>query len=582
MARDTLLRVSLLVMLGLGPLGCPPPDDDTDAGTDAAATDTTPPTIASIFPQADAVDVALDTVVSITFSEAIHCASVTTGMFQVLGVTAALSCDSDTVTLTPAAPLEVVTAHSVFFFGAGAVADLAGNLLAEDRSWTFTTGLGDDITPPPSPGYDAPAPPTTTTGARFLVGGAREAHASVEVRWMVGSTIRQDWVEIHPGTADDTWVGWLDLDVGTNLFALRARDRADRTSDEVSFTVTRTDDSSAPVAGGELKIQLELRDLWDDIGDEFFVWPDGTSAMNHYGVDIWVEGPFASGTTCHYDEATQQRTDTRYTGTISHCRDSRESPPYLGFWQYLNYRVPNYLAALIEAEQWSHAGTPLAATVDRRSTTGEQWDIDVLCTTPLVFTNELNQCLPRMMQRPVVDGVTEASIKGATAAPAVPGQWKSERSYRWNLTDRHGAFVEPGLYLLSVVVTVDRAQTGPAVEAIQRPADRETCWDRSDHDTRGAHRAEALLSIDGSTAQVWYLDEKGHQEVVDACDPTVQPAGVVDVCSCSGSDASRWPCTTTNPHPNTRLGERVVYMTPDKYQSSHAVRVEYCPSGACP
>jgi hypothetical protein len=571
----------VLALLALGALACPPPDEESDAGADAGTADTTPPTIAAVFPEADATDVALDAVVSITFSEAIACASATPSMFQILGVTADLGCDGATLTLTPAAPLDVVTEYSVFFFGAGAVTDLAGNPLEADRSWSFTTGLGDDTTPPPPPGFAAPAPPATTSGRRFVVGGSKEAQASVEVRWLVGATVRQDWAELYPASAGETWVGWLELDLGDNLFALRARDRAGRHSDEVSFTVTRSDDGGAAVAGGELKIQLELRDLWDFIGDEFFVWPDGTSAMNHYGVDIWVEGPFASDTTCHYDEAAQQRTDTRYVATISHCRDSRESPPYLGFWQWVNYRVPNYLAALIEVEQWAHAEWPLATDVDRRSNTGEQWGIDSGCSTPLVFTNAFNQCVPRMLQRPVVDGVTEASVKGATAAPTAPGTWSSERSYRWDLRDRTGALVSPGLYLLSVVVTVDRAQTGPAVDAVQRPADRETCWDRSDHDARGAHRAEVLLTIDGSTAQVWHLDEKGHHELVDACDPLVQPAGAVGVCDCSGGDASLWPCTSSNPRPNTRLGERLLYLTPDKYQGAHAVRVEYCPDGPC-
>jgi len=71
-------------------------------------------------------------------------------------------------------------------------------------------------------------------------------------------------------------------------------------------------------------------------------------------------------------------------------------------------------------------------------------------------------------------------------------------------------------------------------------------------------------------------------ELIDACDPSVQPAEVVGVCSCSGADASLWPCTTGDPTPNTRIGERVLYLTPNKYQGAHAVRVEYCPDGPCP
>jgi len=62
--------------------------------------DTTPPTVSSVSPAADATGVALDTAVSATFSEAMDESTITTGSFTLSGVSGSVSYNSGTNTAT--------------------------------------------------------------------------------------------------------------------------------------------------------------------------------------------------------------------------------------------------------------------------------------------------------------------------------------------------------------------------------------------------------------------------------------------------------------------------------------------------
>jgi hypothetical protein len=126
----------------------------TYTATYAAAGDTTPPTVTGRTPAADATGVATSTTVSATFSEPMAAASITSSTFTLTKqgagspVAASLAYDGANrrATLTPAAALD---AGSVYVArvrgGPGGVTDAAGNELAADHSWSFTTAA----TPPP-------------------------------------------------------------------------------------------------------------------------------------------------------------------------------------------------------------------------------------------------------------------------------------------------------------------------------------------------------------------------------------------------------------------------------------------------
>jgi hypothetical protein len=112
--------------------------------------DITAPTVTSRSPDNNATGVAVSTVVTGTFSEAIALATLTAASFHlndgVDNVTGTVSLDAagTTATFTPSAPLADNTTYTATL--TTAITDVAGNALAADHVWTFTTGL--TVVPP--------------------------------------------------------------------------------------------------------------------------------------------------------------------------------------------------------------------------------------------------------------------------------------------------------------------------------------------------------------------------------------------------------------------------------------------------
>ena len=110
--------------------------------------DTTPPTITAVSPTDGATGQATGVSASATFSEPIDPATLTgtTVSLVVQGTTTPLAASlaydgpSRTVTLDPSAALASATTYVVTVRGgASGVRDVAGNPLAADQSWSFTT-----------------------------------------------------------------------------------------------------------------------------------------------------------------------------------------------------------------------------------------------------------------------------------------------------------------------------------------------------------------------------------------------------------------------------------------------------------
>ena len=101
--------------------------------------DTTPPTVTTVSPQNGAPDVAIDTVVTATFSEAMDSSTITTDSFTLAGsaVSGTVTYDSDTytATFTPNANLEYN--HEYNSALSTAITDKAGNPLAEEGAPPF-------------------------------------------------------------------------------------------------------------------------------------------------------------------------------------------------------------------------------------------------------------------------------------------------------------------------------------------------------------------------------------------------------------------------------------------------------------
>ena len=100
--------------------------------------------------------------VTATFNEPMAAASISGSTVELRGpssalVAAAVTYDtgSRTVTLNPSDALEASTAYTVTVKGGvGGVSDVAGNALASDVSWSFTTAA-----PPPPPPNEGPGGP---------------------------------------------------------------------------------------------------------------------------------------------------------------------------------------------------------------------------------------------------------------------------------------------------------------------------------------------------------------------------------------------------------------------------------------
>lgn len=115
--------------------------NDGGGSTDAGPTgDVTAPTVVATTPADGATDVALDATVSVTFSEAIDCATMDERAFLIAAggqLTGAITCQGATAVFTPDAPLAVDTTYGAQI--TTGLKDVAGNALEAPYAWSFTT-----------------------------------------------------------------------------------------------------------------------------------------------------------------------------------------------------------------------------------------------------------------------------------------------------------------------------------------------------------------------------------------------------------------------------------------------------------
>ena len=111
------------------------------------AGDVTPPTVTTIAPASGAAAVALNSTVAATFSEAMNAGTISGSTFQLrnpggtaVAATVTYNTSTRVATLTPSAALATSTTYTATVTGGAAgVKDSAGNALATDRTWSFTT-----------------------------------------------------------------------------------------------------------------------------------------------------------------------------------------------------------------------------------------------------------------------------------------------------------------------------------------------------------------------------------------------------------------------------------------------------------
>ncbi|MEE9268914.1 MAG: Ig-like domain-containing protein [Candidatus Krumholzibacteria bacterium] len=176
--RVRVTAISLMTMMLIAIVGCggddPPP----------VAVDTKAPTVTSMSPAAGAMNVSLNTTISATFSEAVRASTVNATTFTVGGVLGTVVLNGKVATFTPSAALAESTPYTVTI--TTGVKDIAGNALAADFVWSFTTlgtapvvasvsplngAMGVSLTSTVSATFSEAVDPATVTATTFTVSG---------------------------------------------------------------------------------------------------------------------------------------------------------------------------------------------------------------------------------------------------------------------------------------------------------------------------------------------------------------------------------------------------------------------------
>lgn len=122
--------------------------------------DTTPPLVISTSPSNLAVNVAINTNITVTFSEKIDSSTINQETFTLrkgtIPVIGTVQCSENTATFKPSLALEYSTTYTAEL--TTGAKDLAGNPSAEDYRWSFIT-----VAPPSGGGGGAKPPPHTST-----------------------------------------------------------------------------------------------------------------------------------------------------------------------------------------------------------------------------------------------------------------------------------------------------------------------------------------------------------------------------------------------------------------------------------
>jgi hypothetical protein len=195
--------------------------------------DTVPPTVTDVIPDRDQAGVPINTDVEAVFSKEIDGATLDgnfvlteDGAIDPVDATVSYDTVTNTATLHPNAHLNHDTVYTAKIEGGqDGVKDLAGNPLAADETWSFTTAGEPDTTPPAAPTIENPAEESYDNDGAFSVSGMAEPDS--RVRLFEGT-------ERVGEAMTDTNGGWsillTDVPEGRHVYAATATDAAGNTS----------------------------------------------------------------------------------------------------------------------------------------------------------------------------------------------------------------------------------------------------------------------------------------------------------------------------------------------------------------
>ena len=205
--------------------------------------DTVAPTISAVAPADEATGVAATSNAEATFSEAMNPATISGSTFTLtrLGdtqsLTAQVTYDAATkkATLDPNADLDPSTTYTATIKGGtSGVKDLAGNPLAQDKSWSFTTAALPQDTIPPETAIDSGPSETVSGRTATFTFSSSEASSTFECKL--------DDANFVPCTSPKDYSELAD---GSHTFSVKAIDAAGNT-DPTPASRTWTVDTAAP------------------------------------------------------------------------------------------------------------------------------------------------------------------------------------------------------------------------------------------------------------------------------------------------------------------------------------------------
>lgn len=178
--------------------------------------DTTGPTVLSTSPAAEET-VAIDTVITVTFSETIDPAKITTGIFTLyspLGnISGTITVTGNTATFTPLYTLDSDTAYTATIKGgSGGVKDIMGWPMSSDNIWNFKTGIG-----PLGLTIMEPRNGAIINKGQTIVRGAIELKTND-----TGVTVNGVIAEVN----GENWAAVVPLQTGQNVIEIKAIDSA--------------------------------------------------------------------------------------------------------------------------------------------------------------------------------------------------------------------------------------------------------------------------------------------------------------------------------------------------------------------
>jgi hypothetical protein len=214
--------------------------EPTGSSGGGGTTDTTPPTVTGTSPAAGATGVAVTANVTGTFSEAMDPSTVTPTTFTLsagtttVPATVGYEATGKVATLDPGVDLAAATTYTAAIKGGtSGVKDAAGNPLATDKTWTFTT---------------AAAPPTGGTSETITLTATADSYVSsgaTGTNYGTSTTLSVD--------ADPVVVTYLKFDLSAYV---------GRTLESAALQLRSADNAS----GGKQNVKLVADDSWTEGG----------------------------------------------------------------------------------------------------------------------------------------------------------------------------------------------------------------------------------------------------------------------------------------------------------------------------